>query len=111
MKNRATAILFCVFFFSFGGHKFYLGQIGKGIIFFIFAWTLIPSFLSFVDLIKLVLMSDIEFDRQFNGGASQTILSAKDSTAALIDLKRLYDEGVLTAEEYEEKRQKLLKNI
>jgi Short C-terminal domain len=59
----------------------------------------------------LLLMSDEEFNRQFNGGASQSTFSAQDSTAALSNLKRLYDEGVITVEEYEEKRKKLLKNL
>jgi TM2 domain-containing membrane protein YozV len=119
MKNRVTAILFCFFVGALGGHKLYLGQIRTGIIFFIFAWTLIPAFIAFFDFIMLVLMSDKEFDRQFNSGAGQAIMSsrdsaamtARDSAAALMDLKRLYDQGVITAEEYEEKRKKLLRNI
>ena len=37
--------------------------------------------------------------------------TSKDSTDALHDLKKLYDNGIITAEEYEEKRKKLLKNI
>jgi hypothetical protein len=51
-------------------------------------------------------MSEDEFSRKFNGGASYSATSVKDSTSALSDLKRLYDEGVITAEEYEEKRRK-----
>ncbi len=35
-------------------------------------------------------------------------VSAKDATGALQDLKKLYDQGVITAEEYEEKRKILL---
>ncbi|MEH2241173.1 MAG: SHOCT domain-containing protein, partial [Nostoc sp.] len=41
------------------------------------------------------------------GGA----VSAKDATGALADLKNLFDSGVITAEEYEEKRQNLLKSL
>jgi uncharacterized membrane protein len=37
--------------------------------------------------------------------------SAKDVTGAIEDLKRLYDLGAITAEEYEEKRQKLLRDL
>jgi len=36
---------------------------------------------------------------------------AKDVTGAIADLKGLYDMGAITAEEYEEKRQKLLREL
>jgi uncharacterized membrane protein len=37
--------------------------------------------------------------------------SAKDVTGAIGELKKLYDQGAITAEEYEEKRQKLLREL
>jgi len=112
MKNRTSAILWCFFLGAFGAHKFYLGQSGWGIVYLLFFWTGIPSLAAFVEFIMLLVMSEDEFNRRFNGGnAPQTNPSVKDSTSALSDLKRLYDEGVITAEEYEEKRKKLLKNI
>ncbi len=111
MKTRTTAILWCFFFGGIGAHKFYLGQSGWGIIYLLFCWTFIPTFVAFIEFIMLLVMSDTEFDRKFNAGATQVTASVRDSTAALSDLKRLYDDGVITAEEYEEKRKKLLKNI
>lgn len=111
MKSRTTAILWCFFLGAFGAHKFYLEQSGLGLLYLLFFWTGIPSIAAFIEFIMLLVMSDIEFNNKFNGGAFQSTASAKDSTAALSDLKRLYDEGVITAEEYEEKRKKLLKNI
>jgi len=66
----------------------------------------IPSLAAFIEFIMLLVMSEDEFSRKFNGGASYSATSVKDSTSALSDLKRLYDEGVITAEEYEEKRRK-----
>jgi len=56
-------------------------------------------------------MTDADFDAKYNQGRSSTVGSAKDTTTALADLKNLYDSGVITAEEYEEKRQKLLKAL
>lgn len=111
MKVKTTAILWCFFLGAFGAHKFYLGQGGWGVVYLLFCWTGIPSFAAFIEFIMILVMSDDEFNRKFNGGIFQSTTSAKDSTSALSDLKRLYDEGVITAEEYEEKRKKLLKNI
>ena len=111
MKSRTTAILWCFFLGTFGAHRFYLGQAGLGLLYLLFFWTLIPSFVAFIEFIMLLVMSEPEFDRKFNGGLSQSNASVRESTAALGDLKQLYDNGVITAEEYEEKRKKLLRNI
>ncbi len=111
MKIKTNAILWCFFLGAFGAHKFYLGQGGWGVVYLLFCWTGIPSFAAFIEFIMMLVMSDDEFNRKFNGGISQSTASVKDSTSALSDLKRLYDEGVITAEEYEEKRKRLLKNI
>lgn len=111
MRTKTGAILWCFFLGGFGAHKFYLGQTGWGIVYLLFCWTGIPSFAAFIELIMLIVMSDTDFNRKFNGVTNQATASVRDSTAALGDLKRLYDDGIITAEEYEEKRKKLLKNI
>jgi TM2 domain-containing membrane protein YozV len=111
MKSRTTAILWCFFLGGIGAHRFYLGQAGVGILYLLFFWTFIPAFVAFIEFIMLLVMSDNEFNRKFNGSDNQATASLRDSTAALGDLKKLYDNGVITAEEYEEKRKKLLKNI
>lgn len=111
MKTRTGAILWCFFLGWAGAHKFYLGQSGWGIVYLLFCWTGIPSLAAFIEFIMFLVMSETEFNRKFNGGEAQSTASVKDSTSALSDIKKLYDDGVLTAEEYEEKRKKLLKNI
>ncbi|NUN65328.1 NINE protein [Pseudanabaena biceps] len=111
MRTRTSAILWCFFLGAFGAHKFYLGQSGLGIVYLLFFWTGIPYLVAFIEFIMLLTMSDTEFNRRFNGGGNPAVASVRDSTAALGDLKRLYDDGIITAEEYEEKRKKLLKNI
>ncbi|MGF1577061.1 MAG: SHOCT domain-containing protein [Cyanophyceae cyanobacterium] len=40
-----------------------------------------------------------------------TLESTKDKAAALTELKGLYDQGIITAGEYEDKRTKILKSI
>lgn len=111
MKSRVTAIILCWFLGIFGVHKFYLGQTGWGVAYLLFFWTGIPFIGVIIDFFSLVFMSDADFNVKFNGKAGTEALSAKDATTALADLKKLYDDGVITAEEYEEKRKKLLSSL
>ncbi len=67
MKVRVNAILWCFFLGAFGAHKFYLGQTGLGIAYLLFCWTGIPSIVALVEFIMMLLMSDDEFNRKFNG--------------------------------------------
>ncbi len=69
MKVRTNAILWCFFLGAFGAHKFYLGQTGLGIAYLLFCWTGIPSIAALVEFIMMLLMSDDEFNRKFNGSA------------------------------------------
>jgi TM2 domain-containing membrane protein YozV/RNA polymerase subunit RPABC4/transcription elongation factor Spt4 len=64
-KSKPTTTLLNLFLGTFGAHKFYLGNWGWGIIYlllgitFFLAW--IPFIASFVELIRVILMSDQEF--------------------------------------------------
>lgn len=113
MKTKYTAILLCFFGGGLGIHKFYLGQNVEGILYLLFCWTFIPALIAFVEFFALILISDTEFNTKYNQGIASTggAVSAKDATSALGDLKNLFDSGIITAEEYEEKRQNLLKSL
>ena len=111
MKTRLSAILTCFFLGGLGFHKFYLGQTAWGLLYLLFCWTGIPALAAFVEFIMFLMMSDEDFNRKYNGVSGGSTASVKDSTSALGDLKKLYDDGVITVEEYEEKRKKMLKNI
>lgn len=113
MKTKSTAIILCFFGGWLGIHKFYLGQNVAGILYLLFFWTCIPSLIAFVDFFILVFMPDTEFNTKYNQVIASTggAVSAKDATSALADLKTLFDSGIITAEEYEEKRQNLLKSL
>lgn len=115
MKNKGVAILLCFFLGGIGVHKFYLGQNIAGVFYLLFCWTFIPGLIAFVEFFMLLFMSDREFNARFNyaaqPGYSGGAVSAKDATSALADLKKLYDQGIITAEEYETKRRKLLNNL
>jgi TM2 domain-containing membrane protein YozV len=123
MRNRTAAILICFFGGYFGIHKFYLGKTIAGIIYLVFCWTCIPGIISFFEFLGLCFMSDREFDARFNyatpnqldQSSSRPVVqsgrSPKDATATLYDLKKLYEDGIITAEEYEAKRRKMLDDI
>lgn len=121
MRNRTAAILICFFGGGFGIHKFYLGQNVQGIIYLLFCWTALPALIAFFEFLGLCFMSDREFDARFNYTQPHTLdrssspiapsRTTKDATATLYDLKKLYDDGIITAEEYEVKRRKMLDDI
>lgn len=123
MKQRSIAILLCFFVGFFGIHKFYLGKNVEGLLYLIFSWTCIPGLISFFELLGLCFMSDREFNARFNyvepnpigsGGAYPSFTpakSSKEATSTLYELKKLYEDGIITAEEYEAKRRKMLDDI
>jgi TM2 domain-containing membrane protein YozV len=117
MKNRGIAILLTFFLGGLGVHKFYLGNNLAGLIYLFFCWTFIPSLFSIFDFIGLILMSDKDFNVQYNNliypeSTPQLALqSTEDKVNILKELKKLYDGGIITAEEYEEKRRKYLDSL
>lgn len=115
MKNKIVAALLAAFLGMFGIHKFYLEENGAGLIYLLFFWTGIPAIIAFFEFFFLLLMSDRAFDAVYNReiynrAIAETSLkpSSQQTTATLIELKKLYDSGIITAEEYEEKRRKYL---
>ncbi len=122
MKQRTTAILLCFFLGGFGIHKFYLGKNVEGILYLIFFWTCIPSLIAFFEFFGLCFMSDREFEARFNYTDQNTMSgrvhpvvspskSPQEATSTLYELKKLYEDGIITAEEYEVKRRKMLDDI
>lgn len=52
--KAVNKVIYCLLAFFLGGigvHKFYAGKISTGILFILFCWTLIPSFIAFIDFI------------------------------------------------------------
>jgi TM2 domain-containing membrane protein YozV len=112
MKSKIVAALLAFFLGGLGIHKFYLGEGVAGVIYLLFCWTFIPGIIAFFEFIGLLLTSDQVFDAKYNGGASlsagytNNIISnsqesSRDKAATLGELKKLYDNGVITAEEFE----------
>lgn len=54
-KDATVAVLLALFLGGLGAHRFYMGEIGLGLLYFVFSWTFVPSF---VALIECFLMKD-----------------------------------------------------
>ena len=64
-KSKLAAALFALFLGGFGIHKFYLGQVGWGVVYLLFCWTLIPTIAGFIEGIVLLVMSEPDFVRKY----------------------------------------------
>jgi TM2 domain-containing membrane protein YozV len=64
-KSRIAAALFAFFLGAVGAHKFYLGQIGLGVLYLLFFWTCIPAIIAFIEFILLLSMSDESFIQKY----------------------------------------------
>jgi len=64
-KNKVVAALLAFFLGGLGVHKFYLGQIGMGVLYLVFCWTFIPAIAAFVEFIIYLTMSDEAFNEKY----------------------------------------------
>ncbi|MDD2483139.1 MAG: TM2 domain-containing protein [Candidatus Shapirobacteria bacterium] len=60
-KNKLVAALLAFFLGTFGIHKFYMGETGKGIFYLLFCWTGIPTILGVIECIDYLLISNKQF--------------------------------------------------
>lgn len=103
MKNRGIAIILTLLLGGIGGHKFYLGKIGQGLLYLIFFWTLIPAILALIDLIVLLLMSDEDFHKKYSNQSSS--ISIVEELERYAQLK---EKGHISEEEFQQKKKSLL---
>lgn len=108
MKNKTTAAILAFFLGGIGVHRFYLGQTGLGILSLIFFWTFIPAIIAFVDFIIFLTMDEDRFNAKYNLGkvlhATRNINTAEE----LGKLHGLMEKGIISAEEFQFKKAKLL---
>lgn len=64
-KNKTTAALLALFLGGIGIHKLYLKR-GNWWLYLVFCWTFIPAIIALIEAIQLFMMSEADFDRQYN---------------------------------------------
>ena len=66
MKNRGITIILAFLLGSLGIHRFYLGQIGYGLIYLLLSVTGISTILALIDFILFLIMSEEEYNIKYN---------------------------------------------
>jgi TM2 domain-containing membrane protein YozV len=111
MKNKLTAGLLGIFLGAFGAHHFYLGNTTRAIIYVLLFWTIIIPILGLVEGIIIITMPDEEFDNKYNSGVryNNTFNNSPVNVASeLRELHRLKEDGIISHEEFEQQKRKLL---
>ena len=120
-KNLIVSLLLWFFLgYGIGGHNYYLGRIGIGIfqlVLFIIGWI---TFLFGIGLIIFGILGIwwlIDLIYVFKLSSDSTTLVSVDTSKnssnldELDKLHRLFKDGVLTKEQYETKKNKILNNL
>jgi hypothetical protein len=125
-KDKIVTALLSIFgggiglqFFYLGNDATIFGKKGKGITYgvvsILFCWTTIPAIVGIIQGVLMLTMTDAEFSEKygvevanlFNGDEKHASYgSAADEIAKY---KKLYDDGAISAEEYNAKKEELLK--
>ena len=107
MKVKTIAILLALFLGQLGVHRFYLGSTGAGVVMLILTFTVVGIIVSLpwavIDLVRLLIMNDVEFDRRYNANPRQM-----DNLDQLLKLNELLQAKILTQEEFDIKKTQLL---
>ena len=66
MKGKLNTAILAFFLGGIGIHRFYLGQTGKGFLYLLFCWTLVPSVVAIFDFFGFLFMSENTFNMKYN---------------------------------------------
>jgi TM2 domain-containing membrane protein YozV len=64
-KSKLVAALLAIFLGGIGIHKFYLGEMGMGLLYLVFFWTAIPAIVGLIEGILWLVQSDEEWLRKY----------------------------------------------
>ncbi|WP_025842340.1 TM2 domain-containing protein [Porphyromonas gingivicanis] len=64
MKEKSTATLFAIFLGSLGIHRFYLNDVGMGVLYLLTAG--LCGIGTIIDIVRLVTMTEAEFNQRYN---------------------------------------------
>lgn len=133
-KNKDTALLLCIFGGVFGLHQFYVGRIGKGLLYFCTGGLFMIGW--FIDILKILLGSytdkygmpliasrkdyknknkniaipngqNVNVNVNMPNGLSEKHIDITEQLKKLADLR---DTGVLTEEEFNSQKSRILAN-
>lgn len=85
MKSKVVAAVLAWFLGGFGVHRFYLGQVGKGLLYLLFCWTFIPFFVAFIDFIIFLTMSEKNFNFKYNQDFIQQLYPQQPAPTVIIN--------------------------
>ncbi len=105
MKSKTTAGIFALFLGGIGVHRFYLGQVGLGVLYLLFCWTFIPAVVALIDGIIFLTMDDQKFNAKFNGGASAISINY---TEELDRLHSLMQKGAISEAEFQDRKSRIM---
>ncbi len=63
-KSRTVAAALAIIFGGLGIHKFYMGKVALGVLYLIFVWTYIPSFIGWIEGMRYLATSDETWAQQ-----------------------------------------------
>ncbi|MDX1902732.1 MAG: NINE protein [Thermonemataceae bacterium] len=121
MKNKFIAIGLSFLGGFLGLQHFYLGNIGKGVLSVVFSFTTIPFWVGILNAIKLLQMPQEDFDYKYNRATYEQNIVKKYShqlfqnqpkvgiSQELEKLANLMDKGLISFEDFERQKAKLLK--
>ena len=109
MKNKTSAGILALFLGGLGVHRFYLKQTGLGILYLVFFWTLIPSISALVDGIIFLTQTDEAFNAKYNKDIQITSVHVGNVADELSKFSALRDKGVITEQEFQDRKSLLLK--
>ena len=69
--KKATLILIALFLGGLGGHKFYTGNWGWGIVYLLLCWTLLTVPVALVELIRYITLDDSTLQRKYQEAAGK----------------------------------------
>lgn len=130
MKSKNTAAILAAFLGGIGVHRFYLNQTGLGILYLIFCWTFVPTFIALIDFVIFLTMSDEAFNAKYNSkmvivsplqfqtppttamnNVNVNLGSATNPSSNTSEIMKLYElkeKGIITPEEFELKKKTIL---
>jgi TM2 domain-containing membrane protein YozV len=110
MKDKNITGIIAFFLGGLGIHRFYLGQTGLGILYLVFCWTFIPAIVALIDAIIFWTQSSESFDAKYNQGVKRSSYGQISTNVAdeLSKLNSLKERGVLTEDEFQARKAKIL---